>query len=85
MIIVGTFLDKMTVTPEEKLAEIEKLNALFWEKLPSMKDSLQLCPVSCSNTEGIVEESFQYGHTLKKRILFFEGSLNHEYFGSLAK
>ena len=58
MIIVGTFLDKMTVTPEEKLREIEKLNALFWEKLPSMKDSLQLCPVSCANTEGNVRKKF---------------------------
>ena len=58
MIIVGTFVDKMTVTPEEKLMEIEKLNALFWEKLPSMKDSLQLCPVSCVSTEGNIRRKF---------------------------
>ena len=52
VILVGTFLDKMDITPEDKKEEIAKLNALIELKIPYARESLQLCPVSCINSEG---------------------------------
>ena len=53
VILVGTFLDKMDVTPEAKQQTMERLEGLLKLKIPYAREALQLCPVSCSSTEGI--------------------------------
>ena len=53
VILVGTFLDKMDVTPEAKAQEIERLEGLLRLKIPYAREALQLCPVSCISTEGM--------------------------------
>lgn len=53
VILVGTFLDKMSLTPEAKKEEVARIEALIHLKIPYARESLQLCPVSCINFEGI--------------------------------
>ena len=57
MILVGTFLDKMDITPEDKRQEIERLEGLIQLKIPYAREALQLCPVSCISTEGKIPVS----------------------------